>query len=217
MSTPEILLILAPPLILLSTFWIFPLFVRLWGVKRGYLAAFVFYWLGWGVLFPLAVLAGKGLPNLFAGFPAPTARLTLLSFFLLVLPPLLAGVTAFRMNLSRVTPAVLYLSAGLALVNGTLEEVLWRGTYLTVFPDRWVWGFLYPALGFAVWHLAPQRVRPSKMPGGVGAFLLGALFLGLCWGGVAWQTHSILFTIPSHVLTDFLGLGGLIYADIRNG
>ncbi|WP_457566668.1 CPBP family intramembrane glutamic endopeptidase, partial [Caldithrix abyssi] len=143
-------------------------------------------------------------------------QLTPSGLFLLALPPILAGVTVFRKNRSRITAKILWISAALALVNGALEELLWRGTYLTVFPDRWFWGLLYPTVGFALWHWAPQRVRPSKMPGGVGAFLMGALFLGLCWGGVAWQTQSILFTIPSHVLTDFLGLGGLIYVDSRN-
>ncbi|MHB2155535.1 CPBP family glutamic-type intramembrane protease [Calditrichota bacterium GD2] len=216
MTKPEVMLVVAPILILLSTLWSFSFFVRLFGIKRGYLAGFVFYWLGWGFLFPLAVLGGKGLTNLFASLTAPPVQLTPSALFLLAIPPVLAGVTVFRKNRARITAEILWLSAGLALLNGALEELLWRGTYLTVFPDRWFWGLLYPAVGFALWHWAPQRVRPSKMPGGVGAFLMGAFFLGLCWGGAAWQTQSILFTIPSHVLTDFLGLGGLIYVDFKN-
>jgi len=72
-------------------------------------------------------------------------------------------------------------------------------------------GYLYPALGFALWHLAPQAVHPIGMPGGLPAFLAGALLLGLCWGWVTWRSGSIRWPLVSHVLTDFLGLEGLVY------
>lgn len=82
---------------------------------------------------------------------------------------------------------------------------------MAAFP-KGIWlGYLYPALGFAAWHLTPLSVRPSAMPGGAGGFAAGALFLGLCWGWVAWRTGSIRWTVVSHVLTDFLGLGALVY------
>jgi membrane protease YdiL (CAAX protease family) len=38
------------------------------------------------------------------------------------------------------------------MVDGTLEEVLWRGVYVREFPRQIVLGYLYPSLGFAVWH-----------------------------------------------------------------
>ena len=104
-------------------------------------------------------------------------------------------------------------SAGLAIVNAIGEEVLWRAIYPHVFPRQVVRGYLYPAVGFTLWHLVPQSIHKSRMRGGTKAFLAGALFIGLGHGWVAWRTGSIRWTTLTHILTDFLGLGGLIYYD----
>jgi len=204
--------LLAAPLVLLATTYLaFQGFVALWGPKAGYFAGFVFYWIVWGLLFPLWILGSQGLPTLFRDVQPRLGKPIWLGPVLLALPPLLAGSTVFPVKLPQATPPVILGSAALALVNGMLEEVLWRGVYVRTFPGQTTWGYLYPAIGFAVWHLAPQAVHPIAMPGGIGAFIAGALFFGLCWGWVAWRTGSIRWTVVSHVLTDFLGLGATIY------
>jgi hypothetical protein len=135
---------------------------------------------------------------------------------LLLIPPILGFSTAFpralkeamsNSNLSLIIP----LSALIALVNATLEELLWRGAYVRAFPKRIWLGYLYPALGFALWHLAPLSVRPSAMPGGAASFVAGAFILSLCWGWIAWWTGSIRWTVVSHILLDLSGLGALVY------
>jgi membrane protease YdiL (CAAX protease family) len=186
-------------------------FVAWWGPKIGYFAGFVFYWVVWGLLFPLWILRSQELLALFRDVYPRLGKPAWLGVVLLALPPLLAGTTVFPVKLPLASWSVILGSAGLALVNGTLEEVLWRGLYVRRFTGRIVLGYLYPALGFAFWHLAPQAVHPITMPGGVAAFIAGALFFGLCWGWVAWRTGSIRWAVVSHVLTDFLGLGATIY------
>jgi hypothetical protein len=42
------------------------------------------------------------------------------------------------------------------LVMGTLEEVLWRGVYLELFPRSARWGVVWPSVFFALWHFAPD-------------------------------------------------------------
>jgi membrane protease YdiL (CAAX protease family) len=106
---------------------------------------------------------------------------------------------------------VLVSSAALAIVNAIAEEVLWRGIYSSVFPRQLIRGYLYPAVGFALWHVVPQSIHPSQLRGGTKAFLAGAFFIGLGHGWVAWRTRSIRWTTLTHILTDFLGLGGFIY------
>jgi membrane protease YdiL (CAAX protease family) len=120
-------------------------------------------------------------------------------------------VTIFARRIREATPLVLLSSAALALINAVGEEVLWRRIYARVFPRQTVRGYLYPAVGFALWHLAPQSVYPSHMRGGTWSFLAGALLIGLGHGWVAWRTGSIRWTVLTHILTDFLGLGGLLY------
>jgi len=64
---------------------------------------------------------------------------------------------------------------------------------------------------FGYWHLSPQVIFPSQMPGGSVAFATMSIFLGLVYGGVAKNTNSIRWTTVSHILTDFMGLAGLAF------
>jgi uncharacterized protein len=96
-------------------------------------------------------------------------------------------------------------------MNGTLEELLWRGVFVTVFHSSWLLGVLLPTIGFAVWHVAPQLVHPSRAPGRTASFVLVSGVLGLMWGRVAFTTGSILRTAISHVLFDFSGLRARVY------
>ena len=72
-------------------------------------------------------------------------------------------------------------------------------------------GYLYPAVGFGFWHLAPLSIVPSTMSGGSLYFAIFAVVLGLAFGWVALSTGSIRWTTVSHALLDFAGLGTLIY------
>lgn len=67
------------------------------------------------------------------------------------------------------------------------------------------------ALGFGVWHYAPQSIFPNHYPGGSTSLVLFAAVLGLMWGWVAHRTGSIRLTAVSHVLLDFSGLSALLY------
>lgn len=95
-------------------------------------------------------------------------------------------------------PVAALLSVGIAVLNGTAEELLWDGLYAAVFSERWDLGVAYPTIAFSLWHLAPQTFHPPSM--GSGPFLLSALLIGLCWGLVAWRTGTVRWTIVSHVM-----------------
>jgi membrane protease YdiL (CAAX protease family) len=109
------------------------------------------------------------------------------------------------------TLQIILVSALLAIVNGTLEEVLWRGTYLAFFPESLWWSRLYPAIGFAIWHFAPQSVFRNKAPGGNLSLVVVAGIVGLMWAWVAGSTGTLLWVTISHILFDFSGLGGRLY------
>lgn len=211
MATSKIALIAAPPLLLASTHLCFQGFVALWGPRLGYFAGFLFYWLGWCLLFPLWILGRRGLGGLFRRPQPPFGRPAWLGALFLLLPLALGYGYAFPRALPRADWIILLSSAGIALVNGVLEEVLWRGTYVRVFPDSWWWGYAYPALGFGVWHLAPQSVFPNTAPGGNLSLVAVAVVVGLLWGWVVKRSGSIRWATLSHILFDFSGLGGRIY------
>lgn len=136
-----------------------------------------------------------------------------LDLLLLAWPPVLSAAFVFVRQAPRTGRSVLFSSLGLAAVNATAEELLWRGAYVARFPESRVFGWLYPAVGFGLWHLAPQAVHPSKRPGGAWSFVVAALVAGLGYGWVARRRRSIRWTVPFHILWDFMGLGGRIYFD----
>jgi hypothetical protein len=76
-------------------------------------------------------------------------------------------------------------------------------------------GELNPALGFALWHYAPQRVVPNPRPGGATSLGAVADMVGLLWGQVVWWSGTHRWTALSHALFDFAGPGARVYLDQR--
>ncbi|HEY3318564.1 MAG TPA: CPBP family intramembrane glutamic endopeptidase [Coriobacteriia bacterium] len=207
----------ATPIVLGVMALLFGTLPYLIGRKRGYLAAFVAYWLGFGLAYPLLLVGPQRLLAMLRAAPLPGGLLGVGIALLLLGPPLGAGVICFRPRLGELTPAVLAVSALLALVNGTAEELLWRAAPVAAFPHQPLLAVVVPALGFGAWHLAPQIVLPARGRGGAAAFTAAAVVLGLCYGTVVYVTGSATLAIASHVLTDFLGLGGFAYLTTRSG
>ena len=95
-----------------------------------------------------------------------------------------------------------------AIINGTCEEILWRGLYIKNFPNKVMLGLIYPSIGFAIWHLSPQLVFPSE-GGIIGVliFIISTFFLGFCYGWVSYKTKSIKWNALSHSLNSILAFG----------
>lgn len=204
-------LILMPLLLSIITYFCYQWLVALLGPKAGYFGGFLFYWICWGLFFSLWILGRQGFRELFRDTHLRFGQLAWLGLILLVIPLLLGFGYAFPRVLSRANLGVIIASLGIALVNGALEEVLWRGTYVRIFPNHWFLGYIYPAIGFGVWHFSPQSVFPNTAPGGSVSLVIVAGLVGLMWGWVARRSGSILRTTISHILFDFSGLGALIY------
>lgn len=107
---------------------------------------------------------------------------------------------------------VLFLSVLIGIVIGITEEVLWRGVYIRLFPNNTWMNMIYPSLMFGIWHISPQSVKTSTMPGGIFSFIFYALLLGLAYAYCARKTGTIRWVTVSHVIHDSLGLGALAYA-----
>jgi membrane protease YdiL (CAAX protease family) len=94
---------------------------------------------------------------------------------------------------------VFLLAPIFGLINGTAEEVYWRGAYLKLAKKNapvWLVGLIC----FTVWHLA--FIIPGEMVfvGGPIALIAGAFGAGVFWMWVVWQTNRIGWTIVSHIL-----------------
>jgi hypothetical protein len=207
----KLALLLAPWLLLASTTTVFRRLAARFGPKRGYLGGFLFYWVFWCLLLPTWVLGPRRLPTLFRARAAPSSRPKRAELLALAVPPAVGYSLAFPRALGRADKKIVLASALQALINASAEELLWRGTYQAVFPKSFTLGYLYPTVGFAAWHYAPQVVFPSRYPGGRTSFVLSAGLFGLMWGRVASHNGTIAWSTISHVLLDFSGLGARIY------
>jgi len=204
---------LALPVVLLpSMLWVFRASCARLGHPLGYLLGFGVYWLFWCLLVPTILLGGWRLVcDLFRPFP----RLCALSWptqALLWWPVLFPLTFVFVRRVASAGPAILLVSIALGIVIGVTEEILWRGLFLRLFPRNLWLGLIYPSLMFALWHIAPQSVLPSRMAGGVTAFVAYAFLLGITYGAAARQTGSIAWPTIAHIVHDSLGLGGYVYA-----
>jgi CAAX prenyl protease-like protein len=82
--------------------------------------------------------------------PSPFGHPWWFGAFSLLGPPLVTYIFLFPRALRKASVGLVLVSALLALVNGPLEEVLWRGAYLTLFAGQFWLALLYPSLDFAL-------------------------------------------------------------------
>jgi CAAX protease family protein len=200
-------LLLAGPLALIASMYAaFQVLTRAVGFPLGYLCAFVIYWTAWCAIFPACVLGPRTMSQLFqratgAGRPWLVLVLWPIAFPLLF---------AFLPRYAHLTWTVVIVSGILGSVTGVAEELLWRGVYVTRFPDN-VWlNTVYPSIAFGLWHLCPLSVVTSRYPGGSLSFAMYSVILGLSYATYARRTRSILACTVSHAIHDSLGLGGLV-------
>ncbi len=170
------------------------------GDRAGWLLGFLVYWVVWGFGFPLWLLGGRRVAELLRTTPRRPGVL----WSLLLLGPPVGSLVMGWVPVDELTFAAVVVAIGFALVNGTAEELLWRGVFITAFPKQRWWGLVYPSLAFGIWHLAPQTVDAAE--GGPIPFAVAAVFLGLLYGLVAQHTGSVRWPVASHVLADLLAL-----------
>jgi membrane protease YdiL (CAAX protease family) len=210
-KSKRVLLVLLAPVLLLSTYFMFGLLKELLGDVLGYLGGFLFYWIFWCLIIPISIIGSKNIKQLFKKPKNKLGNPRWVGAIFLAGPVIAPFFTMFLSSISSAGLFVIVISIVFALVNGSLEELLWRGVFVKVFDDSWIWGYLYPSVMFGYWHLSPQVIFASQMPGGAFAFATTSIFMGLTFGWIAKKTRSIRYTTTAHILTDFMGLAGFAF------
>jgi|YNPMSStandDraft_2_1061718.scaffolds.fasta_scaffold01912_6 hypothetical protein len=177
---------------------------QLLGQAAGYLLGFAFYWLFWCLLIPRALLGKTEFATILHD-RAPLFSRANWPAALLWLVVTLVAVLMYAGEVLRAPLTIILLAVPLATLNGFCEEILWRGLYVRLFPRNLWLGILYPALGFALWHFAPQVIFPAE---NVTGFVISTFFLALPYGFIAWRTGSARWTAISHSLSGILALSG---------
>ena len=203
--------LLALPFILISTaVLVFKGLSKNLGKQVGYLLGFLFYWTVWCVFVPLIYLGKDGFLSLFVDKAPLLSRPNWLAAILWAIITLVSLVM-YGKKIIRAPLTLILVAIPAATINGICEELLWRGLYVRAFPDN-VWlAIFFPALGFALWHLAPRQIFSE---GNKFLFILSTFFLGLAYGFIAYQTGSPKWTAISHSLNGIFALSGMLAPSI---
>ncbi|HEY63250.1 MAG TPA: CPBP family intramembrane metalloprotease [Caldilineae bacterium] len=199
-TASQSVLLLAPPFLLATTYFLFRSSAQQLGPARAYRIGFLFYWIIWCFGLSFLTVGFRGIGQMFSPPDPLFGRPNWLGFILLLGPPLITLLTKFPSEIRSATPTFLAVSTLYALANGTMEEMLWRGSYVVTFPGSWLWGVIYPSIWFGLWHLSPQVVEAGGVTRGTLAFALMSITLGLAWGFVAKTSGSIQLTVATHIL-----------------
>lgn len=201
-------LLLLPVLLLLSTALIFFLFSQWLGKDLGYIFGFIFYWVVWCIMTPVLILGKNTFFSLFRGEGLLFQKKNWLPITLLLATTVGALLMYFIPNIATTPLEIIMIGIPVAIINGTCEEIFWRGLYVKKFPDKPLLGMIYPTIGFALWHLSPQIVVPSEGGlVGIVIFIVSTFFLGFCYAWVSFRTNSIKWNALSHSLNSILAFG----------
>lgn len=209
-SSKQYFLLVLPILLISSTALVFSGAAQWLGNDKGYLLGFGFYWT-WCLSVPIICWGKHGFRWLFTEETPLFKKENWLLISILLLTVVGAVWMYFIPNLAKVSIWVVLFSP-ITIINGTCEEILWRGVYVKAFGKKVFWGCFYPAIGFALLHIAPELVFPAE--GGMLPFIISTFFLGLAYGWVAYKTGSAKWTAITHSLIGLLAFGEPISTSI---
>jgi membrane protease YdiL (CAAX protease family) len=196
LTRKQIIAVVLPLLLLAVMYPIFQLLALGLGDQAGWFVGLFVYWLLWGLAYPLWLLGKERVLDL-----TRIRKFDVIALLLALIPVIFAGIGRIQgVQYEKPTTWVALGLLGTAVGNGIFEEVLWRGTYMALFPDNPWLRIVWPSLGFALWHYAPGSVSS----GDVLSLMLGTAFLGLLLGFLARRTDSIGWSILSHTLAGII-------------
>jgi membrane protease YdiL (CAAX protease family) len=206
----QIVLLVIPFVLIPSATFMFVSLTKWLGNETGYLLGFLFYWTVWCLLVPWILLGTNDYPCLFVDKTPLFSQPNFLSAGLLIL---ITFVTLFMYgrDFIQASLSLILIAIPFSVINGICEEILWRGLYIKIFPDNFWLAILFPAIGFALWHLVPLQVFSE---GNKFVFVLSTFFLGLAYGFIAYKTGSAKWTAISHSLNGILALSGMLAPSI---
>ena len=202
MNKNQIIAIVTPPILIAIMYPIFHLLVGVLANDRiAWYIGLIIYWLIWGAVFPLVIIGKDKLKNLIQ-LRKPTLKIVLI----ICIP--LVGALATRlfvpgMGYEKESVWILLLLLSTSFGNGFFEEVLWRGVYVTLFPNNIFFWLIWPNIWFALWHYVPGSVFHGNIAGLIG-LMAGSGLMGIILSCLTKKTNTLWWAIIAHVL------GGII-------
>jgi uncharacterized protein len=183
-----------------------PLVTRSIAPPWGFVLVLGAYWLVYCIPVSLRYIAGGDRPGLIAR-RVERRDLWLVGLLLVQLCGVFFG--AVWPHLAQLNAMALGLGLTVGLINGTLEELAWRGGYISTFRDKPLVGFLIGWVLFSLWHLPLSMTAGVVFEGGPLMLVGSSAGLGLLWSAVAFRTGSLAYVIPAHILTNVMAFSVL--------
>lgn len=206
----SILLCMAP-IICIAMFLLMPFLTDVLGKTTGYITGSCIYWLAFCL--PFSSYSCNGLSRLKEIYSqkANIKKTERNLLYVLAFIPCIATFFVVFINIADQTGILLLVIALLyAFINGTFEEMFWRGAFNKVFNSNIILAYIYPTVFFGVWHIALYFAKGIVYQGGFIPLVGGSFFMGLLWGWVAYKTKSIKVVTMAHIITNFFAFTGLI-------
>lgn len=208
MKQKKRILLLSSFAILPFTFFTFRISTTILGPKWGYFAGFGAYWAFALLIIWFIADSRKGYFRSMLRGNGDNEKRKLLS-----VAPLLpvAGVfyISFLPSMARLTVQTGALVLAMAILNGLIEEIYWRGLYLKEFGNNIVIGLYLSTLLFGVWHFSLWFVKGIEYSGGLLALVGGAYLMGLLWSYSSRKIGNIRMCIVGHVFVNVFAFTGL--------
>ncbi len=192
--------------------YVIPVLTTALGKTIGYIASFCVYWFVFCIPISVFVMGGvKELRTVYS-MKSEMRKVTRTGYYFLALIPCIAVFfAAFIKVAPLITIQILSTAMFFALINGTIEELFWRGVYIKIFNNRMSLAYIYPAIFFGVWHIGLYLAKGIHYQGGLISLVGGASFMGWLWGWVAYKTKAIKIISIVHIMVNFFAFTALIY------
>lgn len=208
----KIVLIWIPPILCASMICIFPLTTGIFGKTIGYSLGFCVYWFAFCLPACFYIIGGiNKVKRIYLDQVDAFNKKRMVYNIIAFIPCIATFCIIFYGLFSKVEFEVLGIALFFALVNGTIEEMFWRGSYIKIFGNNIIWAYIYPSLFFGLWHISLYFAKGIIYRGGFLALVGGAFFMGLLWGIVAYRMKSIVIVTLAHIITNFFAFTGLIF------
>jgi membrane protease YdiL (CAAX protease family) len=188
--------ILLSPILFAVMLLVYQGFARLLGSSLGWYAGFAIYWPIFCVAIPLFLVGSDEIVKRYR-----IIRINPKYLLVYVFPVFITMIGGLFMTTAERDLVGLLIWLGMSIGNGVFEEILWRGVYPTLFPNSKLFGFVWPALWFSIWHFAPGSLSQNFQPI---VLVSGALMLGVFFGWGAFKTKSLFWASIGHTFSGLI-------------
>ena len=194
---------IAPPVLIAVMYPIFHLLSKI--IENDTISWYLglaIYCMIWGAIFPYFILGKDKIKHMIRP-QRPTLKL------LLFISVILFGSLAARLfvpgmsGYEKESPLTLVLVLSTTVCNGFFEELLWRGIYVKLFPDKIFYWLIWPGIWFGIWHYVPVSIHSDSFSGLIG-MILGSATMGLYLAYLTKKTNTLFWAIAAHTI------GGII-------